>query len=211
MFLISYIETRIFNRLSTRYEYDRRSIDISSGPVGGALRVSLDNRDVRILRSIAENDTTSPERIQEKTEIPKSTVHYRIKNMKERGVIKNDLFEIDFEKAGLGLTVISEVLAEFGEGYQEEVGRELADIEGVNEVYFMMGDTDFIVVSRLPSRDMIETLVEEFESINGIQRTSSKFVITSIKADESVGMLRDYSEKTILNSHGLDETGDEGE
>jgi len=50
--------------------------------------------------------------------------------MKDRGVIKNDLFEIDFEKAGLGLTVISEVLAEFGEGYQEEVGKALAEIEG---------------------------------------------------------------------------------
>ncbi|OYR39820.1 transcriptional regulator [Halorubrum sp. Ib24] len=167
--------------------------------------MSLDARDVRILRSIAENDSTSPERIQEETGIPKSTVHYRIKNMKERGVIKNDLFEIDFEKAGLGLTVITEVLAEFGEGYQEKVGRELADIEGVNEVYFMMGDTDFIVVSRLPSRDMVETLVEGFEAVDGIQRTSSKFVITSIKADESVGMLRDYGEETLLRSHGLEE------
>jgi len=42
--------------------------------------MSLDARDVRILRSIAENDSTSPERIQEETNIPKSTVHYRIKN-----------------------------------------------------------------------------------------------------------------------------------
>jgi len=31
-------------------------------------------------------------------------------------------------------------------------------------------------------------------------------VISSIKADESVGILRDYSEETLLNSHGLDET-----
>jgi len=100
----------------------------------GALQMSLDSRDIRILRSIAENDSASPERIQEETDIPKSTVHYRINSMKERGVIKNDLLEIDFKKAGLGLTVISEVLAEFGEGYQEEVGRELADIEGVHEV-----------------------------------------------------------------------------
>jgi len=52
---------------------------------GGAFQMSLDARDVRILRSIAENDSTSPERIQEETNIPKSTVHYRIKNMKDRG------------------------------------------------------------------------------------------------------------------------------
>lgn len=186
--------------------YDWYPIDVWLELFGSAFQMSLDARDVRILRSIAENGSTSPERIQAETDIPKSTVHYRIKNMKKRGIIKNDLFEIDFEKAGLGLTVISEVLAEFGEGYQEEVGKALAEIEGVNEVYFMMGDTDFIVISRLSSRDMVEKLVEEFEAIDRIQRTNSKFVISSIKADESVGMLRDYTEETILNSHGLDET-----
>ena len=173
--------------------------------------MSLDTRDVRILRSIAETDSTSTERIQEETEIPKSTVHYRIKKMKQRGVIKNDLFEIDFEKAGLRLTVISEVLAEFEEEYHKEVGRRLANIEGVNEVYFMMGDTDFIVISRLPSRDMIETLVEEFEAIDGIQRTSSKLVISTIKPHESEGILSDYSESTILNSHGIHEPENEAE
>jgi len=35
----------------------------------GAFQMSLDARDVRILRSIAENDSTSPERIQEETNI----------------------------------------------------------------------------------------------------------------------------------------------
>jgi len=93
--------------------------------------MSLDSRDIRILRSIAENDFASPERILEETDIPKSTNHYRIKRMKERGGINNDLLEIDFKKAGLGLTVISEVLAEFSDGYQKELGREIVGIEGV--------------------------------------------------------------------------------
>lgn len=173
--------------------------------------MSLDTLDVRILRSIAAKESTSPERIHQETDIPKSTVHYRIENMKEQGVIKNDLFEIDLKKAGLGLTVISEVLAEFGEGYQKDVGKALAEIEGVTDVHFTMGETDFVVISRLPSRAMVETLIEEFEAIDGIQRTSSKFVITSYKGGESVGVFSDYSEQTILRSHGLDETGDESE
>jgi DNA-binding Lrp family transcriptional regulator len=173
--------------------------------------MSLDALDVQILRAIAVKETTSPEQIHQKTDIPKSTVHYRIDNMKKQGVIKNNLFEIDLQKAGLGLTVISEVLAEFSEGYQKKVGKALSEIEGVTDVHFTMGDTDFIVISRLPSRAMVEKLIEEFEAIDGIQRTSSKFVITSYKGDESVGVFRDYSEQTILRSHGLDETEDEPE
>lgn len=173
--------------------------------------MSLDALDIRILRSIAVKESTSPEQIHQETDIPKSTVHYRIENMKKQGVIKNDLFEIDLEEAGLGLTVISEVLAEFSEGYQKKVGEALSGIEGVTDVHFTMGDTDFIVISRLPSRTMVETLIEEFEAIDGIQRTSSKFVISSYKGDESVGVLRDYSEQTLLRSHGLNETGDDPE
>jgi len=52
----------------------------------------------------------------------------------------------------------------------------------------------------------LKRLLRSLRAVDGIQRTSSKFVISSIKADESVGILRDYSEETLLNSHGLDET-----
>ncbi|WP_306061289.1 Lrp/AsnC family transcriptional regulator [Natronococcus wangiae] len=160
---------------------------------------ALDERDIEILCAIAEHESFSTEDLHEITEIPKSTVHYRIQNMKESGVIKNDLFEIDREKLGLEITIISEVWAEFGEGYHEEIGRKLAEIEGVNEVYFTMGDTDFVVISRLTSRDMVEGLVEEYEAIDEIRRTSSKFAITTIKEDASIGMIRDYEKEMLLS------------
>lgn len=163
----------------------------------------LDERDFKILCAIAECESFSTEKIQEVTDIPKSTVHYRIQNLKEKGVITNDLFEIDQEKLGLEITVISEIWAEFDEGYHEEIGRKLAEIEGINQIYFTMGDTDFIAISRLTSRDMVERLVEDYESIDEIRRTSSKFVITTIKEDASIGMLRDYEEETLLTGFGV--------
>lgn len=171
----------------------------------------MDKTDIKILKTMSEHGTVSPNDINERTEIPKSTIYYRLNKLKDAGVIRSEIFDLDKQKAGFDITVISEVMAAFGEGYHEKVGEKLAEIEGVSHVYFMMGDTDFIVISRLPSRDMIETLVEEFEAIDGIQRTSSKFVISTIKADESVGILSDYSESTILNSHGINEPENENE
>ncbi|GAA1302576.1 Lrp/AsnC family transcriptional regulator [Streptomyces sanglieri] len=164
---------------------------------------TLDERDFEILCAIAECETSSSEAIHEATDIPKSTVHYRIQNMKENGVIKNDLLELDREKIGLEITVISEVWAEFGEGYHEEVGQKLSEVEGVNQVYFTMGDTDFIVIARLTSRDMVEHLVEDYESIDEIRRTSSKFAISTIKEDVGIGSLRDYESETLLAGFNL--------
>lgn len=164
---------------------------------------TLDERDFKILCTIAECKSFSPETIHEETGIPKSTVHYRIQNLKESGVITNELFEIDREKLGLEITVISEIWAEFGEEYHEKIGRQLAEIEGVNQVYFTMGDTDFIVIARLTSRDMVEKLVVDYESIDEIRRTSSKFAITTIKEDTGIGLLRDFDEETLLAGYGL--------
>jgi len=53
----------------TRDKYDWCPIDVWLELFRGAFQMSLDARDVRILRSIAENDSTSPERIQEETNI----------------------------------------------------------------------------------------------------------------------------------------------
>lgn len=160
---------------------------------------TLDERDIKILCAIAEHESSNTEEIHEATGIPKSTVHYRIQSMKEDKIIKNDLFEIDREKLGLEITIISEVWAEFGEGYHEQIGKKLAEINGVNQVYFTMGDTDFVVIARLTSRDMVEGLVEEYEAIDEISRTSSKFAITTIKENTNIGMIRDYDEEMLLS------------
>lgn len=69
----------------------------------------MDEKDLRILKAIGTLESGSPDRITEETGIPKSTVHYRLERLQEQGIIKNDIFDIDFEKAGLNLTLITEV------------------------------------------------------------------------------------------------------
>lgn len=160
----------------------------------------MDEKDIQILYTALTEKITSPERLAEVTEIPKSTVHYRLENLQEEGVIENDLFDVDLEKLGLSLRVISEVMAEYEKGYHEEVGERLAEIEGVNQVYFTMGDTDFVVVATLSSRDMVEELVAQYEAIDAVTRTSSKFVITTVK--ESEHPLTDFELETLFQEVG---------
>lgn len=150
----------------------------------------MDEKDLRILKAIGTLESGSPDRITEETGIPKSTVHYRLERLQEQGIIKNDIFDIDFEKAGLNLTLITEVWAEYGSEYHKEVGDKLGEVPGVNEVYFTLGDTDFVLISHLASRSMVEDLISEFEEIDEISRTSSTFVITTIKDEPNP--LNDY-------------------
>lgn len=141
----------------------------------------MDDQDVEIIKAVAEIGEPSPKAVEEETGIPKSTVHYRLEKLREEGVVEDELFNLDLEEIGLNLTVITEVMADYDEGYHEEVGERLSQIEGVSQVYFTMGDTDFIVVAHLSSREMVEELVVAYEGIDAIQRTSTNFAITTIK------------------------------
>ncbi|MFC6874055.1 Lrp/AsnC family transcriptional regulator [Halobellus marinus] len=157
----------------------------------------MDERDIKIIKKIAEIGEPSPKAIEEATGIPKSTIHYRLENLREEGIIKDGLFTIDLEKVGLNLTVITEVNAEYSEEYHEEVGQKLSDIEGVNQVYFIAGDTDFIVIAHFASREMVEDLISSYERIDEIERTSTNFVITTIKNERTP--FRDFELDTLTD------------
>ena len=140
----------------------------------------MDERDVAILKAIADLGTGSPDRLQEETDIPVSTIHYRLNNLREDGIIENDLYDYDHEALGLGVTVIIEVLADY-DGTSDAVQEELFDIEGVTQVFFTMGETDFIVIARLPDSDSVEGLIADFESIPEVDRTNSTFVVSTLR------------------------------
>jgi len=158
----------------------------------------MDEKDLLILKTIAEEGINSPEKIEKHTDIPKSTVHYRLNHLREEGILKNDLSDMDLAELGLSITLITEVYAEFGEGYHETVGEKIADIEGVNQVYFTIGDTDFIVISHVAGRQMAESLIGDFEAIDEITRTSSRFAITRVK--DETHPINDFEYDTLVDT-----------
>ncbi|MFC6834912.1 Lrp/AsnC family transcriptional regulator [Halomarina ordinaria] len=155
----------------------------------------MDERDIRLLKAIADLGTGSPERLHEETDIPVSTIHYRLNNLKEAGVIENDLYDVDLEAFGLGVTVIVEVLADYAGPY-EEVGEKLLAVEGVTQAHFTMGETDFVVIARLTDSDMVERLIRDFETIDEVERTNSTYVIATMR--DTHNALQSYSLETLV-------------
>ena len=156
----------------------------------------MDEKDVRILHAVAREGTKSPDAIHDATGIPKSTVHYRLSQLRDEGVVVNDLGDIDVEKAGLSITLVTEVFAEFKEGYHERIGEQLSDVEGVNQVYFTLGETDFILVTHLTSQGMVQRLIEDFEDVDGVERTNSTLTITTVKDEPNP--YADFELETLL-------------
>lgn len=154
----------------------------------------MDEKDLQILKAIEALETTSTEAINDETEIPISTVHYRIENLYEEGIIVNDKLDIDPVALGLDVTVLVKVFTQ-GEQNHEETGTRVADIEGVTKVFFTMGNADFTVLARLPGPGSVERLISEFEALDDVARTNSTFVVSAEL--DSRHPLQEYSEETL--------------
>jgi DNA-binding Lrp family transcriptional regulator len=157
----------------------------------------MDERDLEILKAATDLGTDNLEAVAAETNIAKSTVHYRLERLQERGIIKNDLWEIELESLGLAMTVISEIVAKYDEDYHKRVGTKIAAVQGVNKVYWTMGEVDFIAIAHLPSQEHLEDLFQSYESIDEIKRTNSTYVIDTIK-DERFP-IRDYDISVFID------------
>lgn len=91
------------------------------------------------------------------------------------------------------MTLVTQVWAEYGDEYHERVGEKIAKINGINQVYFVLGETGFIFLSR----EQVEELVGEFEAIDEIEQTSSTFVIKALKDEPAP--LNDYHVEDLVD------------
>lgn len=137
----------------------------------------LDDVDLKILQQIEDDFDVSLETVADQLGLSKSAVHYRITNLKENGIIEGVTADIDPFALGLEMVSITDVSVTHREGYSENIGERIMSIDGIEQVYYTMGDVDFVAVSRVQTRDQLNDLIEEIVAIDGVDETSSKFVL----------------------------------
>lgn len=157
----------------------------------------LDETDVALLRRVESDFDSNLEALADELDLSKSAVHYRLNKLREVGAIEGSTADLDPELLGLDMVAITDIYVRHEEGYAEEIGTRLAAIEGVEQVYYTMGDVDFVVISRVEDRDRLNRLIDRVISIEGVNETSSRFVMDEVK-----------SNPTVLTNLGLDRATD---
>ncbi|WP_228546123.1 Lrp/AsnC family transcriptional regulator [Halegenticoccus tardaugens] len=154
----------------------------SSAPNEG----DFDEKDLQLLEHVEDDFDKSLEELADELDLSKSAIHYRLKKHRERGVIKSVNATLDPLAFGLNMMVITNVSVTHERGYAEEIGERLSAVKGVEQVYYTMGDVDFVVISRVQNRTQMNDLIDEIISIDGVNETSSQFVMNELKTDRKV-------------------------
>ena len=153
---------------------------------GDEQKVQLDDIDVEILKILQKDCRVTLDQMSKMLNVPKSTLHYRIKRLEKQGVIEGYYAKINPAKLGKEYITVTLVRAKYGPGYHKKVGEKLAKLPGVWAVYFVLGETDFIVLTRSNSRETFMKTLEQMINSKEIERTSTMVVTEIIKEDPRI-------------------------
>jgi len=146
-------------------------------------RVQLSDLQIEILYKISTSKELNLEKVSKELDVPKSTVYYNFKKLEDEGVIRGVNLDIDQNLLGVDITAITFVRTKYVGASGDSIGVKLANIPGVIAVYYMLGDIDFIVISKAMNREDLKRIIDSIAEIEGVERTSTQYVLNVIKEE----------------------------
>ncbi len=114
---------------------------------------------------------------------PMSTIHMRVKRLEKSGIISRYKGDIDWKKAGYGITAfilinIDVDLLKKLKKSQDKLLKELTGIPFVKEGYIITGDADLIVkVIAEDTAQLKQILLDHIDSREGVVKTKTMIVL----------------------------------
>lgn len=145
--------------------------------------VTLDKKDLAILKLLQENARITVKEISEKIHLSTTPVHERIKWMEEQGVIKQYVTLLDHSKVKKGLMVICYVsLKEHSKNAGNKFIKTIHELNEVTECYNISGEFDFMLkVVCEDMNDYYDFHVNKLSQIENMGHVQSIFVMGVIK------------------------------
>ena len=144
---------------------------------------NIDEKDLRILEVLQEHGDYATRQIAKKTSLPITTIHNRIKRLKEEQIIKSFTVKVDHRKLGQGLLAYVLISVDLSllkqkKKSQHDVAREISHFPFVERADIVSGGTDIVAMVRVKDvAEFDQVLLTRLQRIEGIHKTQSLIVI----------------------------------
>lgn len=148
--------------------------------------IQLDDKDYKILTLLRENARLTTGEMTKELDIAQTTVHNRIRRMRESGIIKRFTVDLDRKKIGRGLTayILCTVSYRTSQGQkinQYDVAQLIKALPEVEDVSIVTGEIDMIVKVALGDVDELnDFVIYKLRDIEGIEKTVTSVVLTEV-------------------------------
>ena len=143
----------------------------------------LDKKDKLILEILQENSSLTTRQIAKKTLLPPTTIHNRIKKLRDDGIIRRFTVDIDHEKLKNNFVAYVLISADLKTLKQKnksqyDLANELRKFQFVERVDIVSGGTDLVTIIRVKGvREFDKILLGTIQLIEGINKTQTMIVI----------------------------------
>jgi len=144
----------------------------------------IDELDIKIIKELQTDSRQSYREIAEKLKVAEGTIYNRIGKLKEAGVIRRFMADIDYSKIGYELTSLIGVIVKGGK--LPEIEKKIAEEPNVTAVYDVTGEYDAIVVAKFEDRAGLNCLVKQLLTMPGVDRTYTMVVLNTLKESHEI-------------------------
>ncbi len=143
----------------------------------------LDEKDYKIIEILKEHGDFTTRQIAKKTLLPVTTIHNRIKKLKQEGTIKRFTIDLDPEKVDKGFAAYILIscnlhLLKEKKKTQYDLLKQLKIMPFVERVDIVSGGTDLVAFIRVKDvQEFDNVLLNKIQLIEGIEKTQSMIVI----------------------------------
>jgi Lrp/AsnC family leucine-responsive transcriptional regulator len=146
----------------------------------------LDNIDMAILRELQSDCKKTTHQLAKVLNIPRTTIHNRIKKLEDKKIIKKYKAVVDSAKIGKRVTAIIHIVVSREQSAKEIIDR-LAKSNMVLEAYIVAGQFDIIVKVVVKDTQELSSLMYSADSglrsWKGVERSESMIVLETAKEE----------------------------
>lgn len=146
--------------------------------------LEFDRIDRELLNILQENAELTYAELGKRLGISPSTVYMRIKKLREKGVIKRIVAEVNPEV--LGYRLRSLIFVSIDVKKYSSVVKELVKIPQIKVIYDITGEWTFALEALVRDHKELSELLDRIGEIDGVQHTSTAVVLRVIKEERRV-------------------------
>jgi len=147
------------------------------------MNIKLDKKDEKIIEILKEHSDYTTRQIAKKTLLPITTIHNRIKKLKQHGIIKKFTIQLDNKKIGKSLAAYILIYADLhllkeNKKTQYDLALEIKKLPFVEKVDITTGEADLVAIVRVKDiEELDQVLLGKIQLVDGISKTRTLVII----------------------------------
>jgi len=144
--------------------------------------VMIDQKSLKILRILQEKARIPNIEVSRQVGLAPSAVLERIRKMENQGIIDGYEVRLNPERFNRNQVAFIQLAINLKNDMENSIGKQLAEIEEIQEVHYVAGDDSYLVKIRVSDTSEINTVLrEKISVISGIISTKTSPVLTTCK------------------------------